>query len=149
MEDFIFIREKDFLKAREAIKKNLGKKIVFSSDDGELDRKILEKEKINFLLVNLSGRKDRMKERDSGFDSVMAKLAEKNSVVLGINLDEIISSRGKAKSEILARLRQNIKLCKKNNVKMKFISQKSEKDIYDLRALGIVLGMPTGMAKNL
>lgn len=145
----IFVHESDFLRARNEIRKNRGKEIIFSSDDDELSRKILEKEKIDFLLLNLSGRKDKMKQCDSGLDSVMAKLAEKKGVVLGINLDEIISARGKAKSQILARVSQNVNLCAKNGVKMKFISRKSERDAYDLRALGLVLGMPTGMTKEL
>jgi len=57
----------------------------------------------------------------------------------------------KEKAEILARIRQNVFLCKKNNVKMKFIvkDKKNERNIYDLKSLGLVLGMSTGMTKEL
>src|SRR3970040_1309565 len=118
----ILIKEDDFLKARNEIRKNFGKEIIFTSDDDELNRKVLEKEKINTLLLSLSSRRDKMRQRDSGFNQVLAKLAKKNSVTIGINFDEIINSSGKNRAEILSRVSQNIKLCGKNRLKMKFIS---------------------------
>lgn len=149
----IIIQETDFQRARKKIReaqktKESGKEIVFSSNDDELNRKILEKEDINILLIPLVSRKDRMKQRDSGFNHVLAKLAKKKNIAIGINLDEIISSKGKEKSEILARARQNIKLCNKNKLKMQFISKEKE-DVYNLKSLGIVLGMPTWMTSQL
>jgi len=149
MENSIIISEATFEKARKKIKENSGKIIVFSSDDDELNRKILEKEKINVLLLNLVGRKDFQKQRNSGFNSVLAKLAKKNKIQIGINLDEIINSHGKEKAEILARIKQNIKLCNKNRVEMKLISPSGiKRDIYDLKSLGLVLGMPTWMTSK-
>ena len=69
---------------------------------------------------------------------------------MGINLDEIIESNEKTKAEILARARQNIKLCSKNKLRMKFISnEKNKRNLHDLKALGLVLGMPTWMTKEL
>lgn len=144
----VIIQAGNFDKARKAIRENKGKTIIFSSDDDELNKKILEKEDIRILLLNLSSRKDRMKQRDSGFNHVLAKLAKKKNISLGINLDEIINSKPKGKSEILARVRQNIKLCNKNKLKMKFISNE-KRDRYNLKSLGLVLGMPTWMTKNL
>jgi ribonuclease P/MRP protein subunit RPP1 len=144
----IIIYEKDFQKARKKIRENPRKVVIFSSDDDELNKKILEKENIDILLLNLSSRKDRMKQRDSGFNHVLARLAKKKNISLGINLDEIINSKSKEKSEILARVRQNIKLCNKNKLKMKFISSK-KRDRYNLKSLGLLLGMPTWMTKNL
>lgn len=154
----IIIQEKDFQKARKRIreaKRTQGSKaeIVFSSRDDELSRKILEKEPTDALLINLAGRKDRMKQRDSGLNQVLAKLAKKNNVAIGINLDEILHTKTpKEKLQILSRARQNIKLCNKNKVKMKFISTLAsgeKKDFYDLKALGLVLGMPTWMIKDI
>ena len=144
----VTIQADNFDKARRAIRENKGKIIIFSSNDDELNKKILEKEKINVLLLNLSSRKDRMKQRDSGFNHVLAKLAKKKNISLGINLDEIINSESKGKSQILARVRQNIKLCNKNKLKIKFISDE-KRDGYNLKSLGLILGMPTWMTKNL
>ena len=143
----VLIRENDFQKARKK-KKESKEKRIFSSNNDELNRKILEKEKIDVLLLNQSQRRDRMKQRDSGLNHVLAKIAKKKGVAIGINLDEIINTRGQKKAEILARVKQNIKLCNKKKLRMKFITQK-QRNIYDLKALGLVLGMPTSILKNL
>ena len=148
MKPTILIQEDTFEKARKKIKENKDKIIVFTSNNDELNRKILEKEKIDILLLNQKGRKDFQKQRDSGFNQVLAKIAKNNNITIGINFDEIINTKAKEKAEILARIEQNIKLCNKNKIKMKFISQKQQ-DIYDLKALGLVLGMPTAITKQL
>jgi RNase P/RNase MRP subunit p30 len=145
----IVIHENNFDKARKLIRENSGKKIIFSSDDDELNRKILEKEEINILLINLANRKDFQKQRNSGFNHIMAKLAKKKNVIIGINFDEIIKSSEKEKARILARIIQNIRICNKNKLKMKFICKNHERNIYDLKSLGLVLGMPTWMTSNL
>lgn len=145
----MIIREETFEAARKAIEKNKDKEIIFSSDNDELNRKILEKQKISVLLINQTKRKDFQKQRNSGFNQVMAKAAKKKDVIIGINLDEIINSKGKAQSKILARIKQNVKLCNKNKLKMRFIFEKNKRDSYDLKSLGLVLGMPTWMTKTL
>ncbi len=145
----ILITETNFDKARKLIKENSGKRIIFSSDDDELNRKILEKEKIDILLLNQKGRKDFQKQRNSGLNHIMAKLARKNNVIIGINLDEIIKSGEKEKAAILARIRQNIRICSKNRLKMKFVYQNQKRNIFDLKALGLILGMPTSTIKDL
>ena len=147
MKNQILIQENNFDLARKKIRENKNKQIIFSSENDELNRKILEKEKIDLLLLNQEGRKDFQKQRNSGYNQVLAKIAKKNKITIGINLDEIINS--KQKPEILARVKQNIKLCNKNKLKMKFIAQKHKRDIYDLKALGLVLGMPTWMTRDL
>lgn len=142
------INETNFEKAREKIKKSK-EPIIFSSNDDDLNRKILEKTKINILLLNQNERKDKLKQRNSGFNHVLAKIAKKNKISIGINLDEIIESKDKAK--ILSRITQNIKLCNKSKIKMKFIAinEKNKRNPYDLKSLGLVLGMPTWMTKTL
>jgi RNase P/RNase MRP subunit p30 len=146
------IQEENFDKARKKILEEINKKnlVIFETNDDDLALKILEKQKIDVLLIDLSRRKDFQKQRNSGFNQVMAKLAKKNNVIIGINLDEIINSNGQKKQEILARVKQNIKLCNKNKLKMKFISKEEEnsRNIYDLKSLGLVLGMPTWMTKD-
>ena len=146
--EFVLIRENDFQKARKKIKESKEKRI-FSSNNDELNRKILEKEKIDVLLLNQSQRRDRMKQRDSGLNHILAKIAKKKGVAIGINLDEIIDSNPKEKTEILSRIRQNIKICNKNKLKMEFISQKNKRDVHDLKSLGLSLGMPTWMTESI
>ncbi len=147
----VIIQVDNFDKARKDLKimrqRNPEKLIGFTGADDELNKKILEKEKVDIFMPILFHRKDYQKQRNSGLDSVMAKLAKKNNVVIGIWLDELLNSKENKKAEILSRITQNIKLCKKNKLKMVFIA--SRKDVYDLKALGLVLGMPTWMTKDI
>ena len=122
MKNHLLIQETNFNKIKDKINKNKNQKIIFSSNDDELNRKVLEKILIQILLINLKSRKDFQKQRNSGFNHVFAKIAKKKKIVIGINLDEIINSSLKQKSEILARVKQNIKLCNKNKLKMCFVS---------------------------
>ena len=149
MERKIFIQEDNFDRARKLIQENSGKRIIFSSEDEETCRKVLEKENIEIFLLNQAGRKDYQKQRNSGFNHVMAKLAKKKGIAIGINLDELIKSSEKEKAGIIARIRQNIKICSKNKLKMKFIYKNQKRNLHDLMALGLVLGMPTNMTKSL
>jgi RNase P/RNase MRP subunit p30 len=151
----ILLTETNFSKLKDKIKKekaNNNKKIIYSSEDDELNRKVIEKLPIDILLITTINRKDFQKQRNSGFNQVMAKIMKKKGIILGINLDELIEEKNsKRKAEILARIKQNIILCNKNNIKMKFIAEKEQnnKDIYNLKSLGLTLGMPTWMTKQI
>ena len=126
--------------------------IIYSSEDDELNRKVIEKLSIDILLINQKNRKDFQKQRNSGFNQVMAKTIKKKNIQLGINFDEIVESPSlKEKAEIIARIKQNISLCNKENIKIKFIIQKEKniRNIHDLKSLGLVLGMPTWMTSAL
>ena len=146
MEEYL-IKETTFEKIRKEIAKNQEKKIIFSAFDEEISRKVLEKLKINIFLISQKNRKDKLYQRDSGFNEVLSKLAKSKEVEIGINLDEIILAKKEEKSQILSRIRQNIFLCKKAKIKMRFInlSKECKRDKYDLKALGLILGMPTWM----
>jgi RNase P/RNase MRP subunit p30 len=114
-----------------------------------LNRKILEKENINVLLLNMEKRKDFQKQRNSGLNHIFAKLAKKKDVRIGINLDEIIKTSEKEKARILARIKQNIEICNKEKVNMEFLYKNNKRNIYDIKSLGLILGMPTWMLKGL
>ena len=148
----IVARAKKFEEARKEInllkEKFPKEEIGFVSDNDELNRKVLEKTKIDFLSILQANRKDRQKQRNSGFNQIMAKIAKKNKIKIAICLDEIIMSKEKQKADILARIIQNIKLCSKNKLNMKFCGE-TTRDNYDLKSLGLVLGMPTWMTKKL
>ena len=143
----MIIQETTFEKAKSKINKSSEKYLIFTSNDDDLNRKVLEKLSINTLLLNQKDRKDFQKQRNSGLNHILAKIAKKNKIEIGINLDEIIEAKNK--SEILARVKQNIKICNKNKIQMKFTSERYKRNPKDLQALGLVLGMPTWMTKNL
>jgi len=148
------LTEANFSKLKEIIKKEKSenKIVIYSSEDDELNRKVVEKLPIDILLLNLSNRKDFQKQRNSGFNQVIAKAMKKKNIQLGINFDEVVEERGlKKKLEILARIKQNIVLCNREKIKMKFIirKEKNNRSIHDLKALGLILGMPTWMTKDI
>lgn len=143
----IILTEKNFSKLKELVKQYNEKKIIFYSNDDDLNRKVMEKLPIKVLLIPLDERKDFMKQRNSGFNEVLAKIAKKEGIKIGIDLDEIICSQNKER--ILSRLKQNINLCKRNKLFMEFFSIKEKRNLILLKSLGLVLGMPTWMTKNL
>ena len=151
----MLIYGKTFEKARNTIEKTLkenpDEKITFTSENDNLNRKIIEKlgDQISALLIIQSDRKDFMKQRNSGLNHVLAKEAKNQKEKIGICLDEIITKKGKEMAEILARTKQNIKICNKNKLHMKFMESEHSRNIYDLKALGTILGMPTDMIKYL
>ena len=142
----VILTETNFSKLKDLIKKNSNKTIIFHSNSDDLNRKVLEKLPIQILLINLEDKKDYQKQRNSGFNQVLAKIAKKNKIQIGINFDELISSKNKER--IISRIIQNIKLCNKYKIQMKFIS-KQEQNKLNLKSLGLVLGMPTWMTKNI
>ena len=150
MKTSILIQETTFEKIKKKINENKDKIIIFTSENDDLNRKILEKQAINILLLNQAKRKDKQKQRNSGLNQVLAKIAKKKNITIGINLDEIIESKGKSRSLILARIKQNIKLCNKSKVAMKFIvlKDKIKRNSHNLKALATVLGMPNSMFKD-
>ena len=59
------------------------------------------------------------------------------------------SGRCSEKEKIIARVRQNIRLCSRNKVGMVFVEGKEKRNSVLLKSLGLVLGMPTWMTKGL
>ncbi|MCA9487972.1 MAG: hypothetical protein KC516_03355 [Nanoarchaeota archaeon] len=143
----ILLTEKNFNRLKEQVKKNKEKTIIFTSEDDDLNRKVLEKLPIQIILINLENRKDFQKQRNSGFNQVMAKIAKKNGVQIGINLSELKNTKNKEK--ILARVRQNVELCKKNKIQMRFISQGKIISSRELKSLMLVLKAPTWMTPEI
>lgn len=150
MHSMPIIKASEFNRARKEIREAKEKPVVFSSEDDDLNRKVIGKESIDILLINLSGRKDYMKQRNSGFNQVMAKSAKDKGIDIGINFDEIVEAKSIEKPRILARLEQNIFLSNKHGLNMHFVIQKEKnsRELKDLKSLGLVLGMPTWMTKK-
>ena len=104
----ILITQTEFNKLKNEVKKAHAEKkeIIYTSGDDELNRKVIEKLPVQILLVNLSGRKDYQKQRNSGFNQVMAKVMKRGGIVFGINFDEIVECRDlKEKGRILGRIK--------------------------------------------
>ena len=131
--------------AKKQIKK-AKKPVILKAQDDIFDRKALEFGKFNTLLSPETGlKKDKPKYLDSGLNSIMAKIAAKNNISIGINLSEISSLEKKEKAQRLARIKQNIQICRKAKAKIQALNCKNKKSAYSLL---ISLGASTNQAKE-
>jgi len=122
--------------------------IVLSQDD-EFNRKILERAKINVFLINEDlETRDYSKQRNSGLNEVLAELAAKNKIKIGINLEKIIKKDKREQAKSLARLAQNIILCKKAKAELILFSEDKVKDRRAILSLLLTLGLDTKRAEK-
>jgi len=119
-------------------------KVIVQGRDIGFNRKILENKKVNMFILNHTNKKDKLKQRDSGLNEVLCKLARDNNITLAINFHELLSEDKKEKAKILSRIIQNIKLARKFKNKLILINNNKNKDI---SALLRVLSADTKMAE--
>ncbi len=96
--------------------------------------------------------KDFMHHRGSGFNHVMARFAAEKDVHLGFSFRSILSSPSVQRAQIIGRLKQNIRLCRK--YKVKTIVASFAESLYEMRSphdlanFFAVLGMHPKEAKD-
>lgn len=135
-------------KILEAKKKNPEERVALLSQDDEFNRKALEIKGLNMLIINENlNIKDYSKQRNSQLNEILARLASKNNILIGIQIDKIIEKETKEKARALARLKQNLMLCKKTKAKLEFLG--NTKDKRGLQSLLLTLGADTKQASNL
>ncbi len=109
-------------------KQNSKEEIIVKAKTPEFNRKVLENREVNTLLSpEFHNRKDFQKQRDSGLNEFLCKLAKKNNITIGIDLDNLKDLNKKQKAILLARIKQNTMLCKKAKTKITLHSKKSIK----------------------
>lgn len=131
--------------------KKLTKLVIYKSTGN--DRHVIEKSKANvvFGLETIAAR-DSMHHRNSGLNQVLCKLANKNNVMIGFSFSSILNTDWMIRSQILGRLMQNIRLCRKYKVKT-VIASFAEKPYdmrpyHDLKSVFICFGMHPKEAKD-
>lgn len=149
---YSIIKEQSYDKIKKEIKgaKDIGKIPLITISSDELARKLAEKEKEITIALLLKNRKDKLYQRDTGIDLATLKFMSKNNNTLGIIFDELLNLDNKIeKAKILARIKQNIKLAKKNKTIIKFIflNEKYVKDHKNLNSLALILKADTKTAK--
>jgi len=99
--------------------KKENKEIIIQAQDDKFNRKILENKDADIIIgLEQHNRRDKLKQRDSGLNEIHCKLARKNNIKIGINLSKIQKLSKKQKAIILARIIQNIKLCKRTKTQI-------------------------------
>ena len=110
--------------------KSENKKIIILAQDDLFNRKILENKDVDVLLsTETHNRKDRIKQRDSGLNEIHCKLAKENKISIGINLTKIQKHSQKEKAKAIARIIQNINLCKKTKTPIILFPKQKKQDI--------------------
>lgn len=126
-------------------KQNPEEEIIVKAQDEDFNRKILETKNVSMLLSpEYHNRKDKLKQRDSGLNEILARLAKENEIVIGIDMGGIKKSDKKEKAIILSRIMQNIMLCKKAGCVIKLLGKYDKKNAF---SFFLTLGASTPQAK--
>jgi len=119
---------------------------IVQGKDISFNRKVLESKKTEMLILSHTDKKDRLKQRDSGLNQVLCRIAKDNNITLTIDLKELTEEKDKKeRGKILARILQNIKLIKKFKNKFKLLNPWNRSQAFSFL---LSLGLPTNMAKE-
>jgi RNase P/RNase MRP subunit p30 len=116
--------EKEVRKITESLKNKKLKKLIFvKAKDDLFNRRMIETCHINALVsLELNKERDTLKQRSSGFNHVIAKEASKKGVSIIIDFSALEKLEKKEKAKAIAKIIQNINICKKNNCNIKIAS---------------------------
>jgi len=129
--------------------KELQKKVIIQAQDEKFNRKILENKEVDILLSpEFNNLNDRLKQRSSGLNEVLCKIAKENNIAIGIDLEKIRNLQKKDKAIILSRIIQNISLCKRIGTKILIINKEkfSKQEIF---SFFLSLGCSTKKTKEI
>ncbi len=137
--------EKEARRIIDSLKK-FGKKIGVVGGNNVFNRRVVESLRVDYLVSPERGvKKDSLKQRDSGINHVVAKLAREKNILIVIDFNEIRKLKGKENALRLSRLIQNVKICRKAGAGIRIASFGSrESEVVDelgRRAFGVSLGM--------
>jgi RNase P/RNase MRP subunit p30 len=132
--------------AKKLIKTEKLKPLVVLAQNDEFNRKILEYGKFDILLsVERGNRQRTLRTIDSGLNHVLAEIATKNKISIGVDMDELRVLGKEEKANRLEKIKQNIKICRKAKTKLALLNYKDDKDAF---AFLISLGSSTKQAKS-
>lgn len=139
-------------------KKFKGRIGLYGGDDA-FNRRVIETLKVDYLVSPevLTGR-DTLKQRDSGLNHVVAKMAAEKNIEVVVDMGAIsgVGGRelvvGKEKGKRIARIMQNVKVCRKVGCSIKIASLGRKKsEVFDEKgrqSFGVGLGMSSGEIRD-
>lgn len=153
-----FIIDADEKEARRTIEfiktKDKKIKIAVVGRDENFNRRAIETLKINYLIspekIDL---KDSLKQRASGLNHVVAKLAVKKNVTILVGINNIFyENNKKKKAKIVSRIIQNIKICRSAKCNIKLVTlARNEDELMDekqIESIGYSLKMSSQQIKS-
>lgn len=134
------IKSIEFLKA---------KKIAVIARDNQFNRRALETLKINYLISpEKAGQKDTLKQRESGLNHVIAKIAKEKNISIIIDVSYLKNLDKKKKAQALSKIIQNINICKKTNTNIKITDLENKTRSEQLKAILFSLKASSQQVKN-
>ncbi len=121
-------------------------KITLAGGDDAFNRRAIESLKIDYLVSPEALTKfDNLKQRDSGLNHVVAKMAKEKDISIVVDFGEIAGLKGREKARRIAKVMQNVKVCRKVGCRVLIASLGlKKKDVVGRlgrKALGVTLGM--------
>lgn len=139
------IDEKNIEKTKQIIRESTHPIIILGQEDN-YNRKLLEYGNFDILLSpEAKTENDKLKQMNSGINNVTAKIAVKNRVEFGLNLKEIKNLEKTNKAKRLAKIRQNIKICRKAKATIRVLNSESKEQT---RAFLLSMGASTTQIKQ-
>lgn len=109
--------------------KKENKEVVIEAQDDEFNRKIFENKDVDLIFGLEFDRKDFLKQRNSGLNEVLCKLAKENNIKVGIDFSKIRKLDKLEKARVLARVKQNMELCKRIGCRLIILGDYSKQDV--------------------
>ena len=133
--------------------KGSGKKIAFVGGDSAVNRRAIETLKIDYLVsLERDSGAHNLKQRDSGFNHVLAKEAKRRGIRILVDMSELRLLKGKELAIRLEQLIQNVKIARKAGCSLGIVSlAESKKHLVDSKArmsFGFSLGMNSSQARD-
>ncbi len=133
--------EGDLKEIRKVKNKN---EILVRAKDENFNRKVLELG-VGLVFPREDSPRDKLKQRDSGLNHVLCKIAKDKDIKIGIDVKKLLQGNDFEIANKFARERQNIFLVNKYGVKLVLIN--CSKDKKDLQSFFLNLGANTKIAK--
>ncbi|MBL7050540.1 hypothetical protein ISS04_00065 [Candidatus Woesearchaeota archaeon] len=127
--------------------------VIVRSKDDAFDRNLLERGKIDLIFdLENSPRSDFIHQRNSGLNHIFCRLATKKAIVIGTSFSNIFNKFPFERAQVMGRMKQNIRLCKKYNTKTIFASFAKKptelRSPTDLQSFLISIGSDNQIAKE-
>lgn len=142
----LLAKEKEIQKPR-----NKAELILYKSTGN--DRWVFEKSEADIIFgLEEAQKKDFMHHRASGLNQVLCRIASKKGKIIAIPFSAILSSKGMLRAQLIGKMMQNVRFCRKFKVMTALAS--FAKTPYQMRApaeltaFGITLGMHPKEAKD-
>ncbi|MCD4771159.1 hypothetical protein K8R30_01950 [archaeon] len=129
------------------------KKIAVVGEDDAFNRRAIESLKIDYLVSPEGSKKlDNLKQRDSGLNHVVAKIAKEKEILIVVDFGGISRLERKERAKRIARVAQNVKICRKVGCGIRIASfGERRKDVFDelgRKAFGVTIGMSSSEIRD-